>query len=432
MPEPSQGLTSYCAAARAPRPHRGADTLAQTLQQHHYLGCPACGAGPLVRGHSREEWVALLGWAAAALKCRPRDAWIGWTPPLQWRRLPFVVNNVRFCLLPPGPAPTSLPRAGAHCAASVPTGAGLRPSRAARRDLRGRGPLPGHLLPRGGLAVSRHDPGFAKRNTGYVAHGHPRPCGCAAAAARRGGPDRPVPPTLSPAGRGGLRDARCQWSAAGRRRWPPGPVADRPRSAAPGAGCATLSGRSWPRDLRVRWPGLGASRPLRVARGLSPPPCAPGRDRRTPRRTDHPPRLAVGGRGCPGRAARPVAAPGGGPTRARLSVDGKTLRGGHARGQPAPHCSARSSTRTPWWWPRRRARGHQRDPRVPPPARAPPAAGAVVTADASAHQTETARFLVEAKQADYVFRFFFKDKPARPPRRHRRPPADAFPPRPHH
>ena len=26
-------------------------------------------------------------------------------PTLQWRRLPFVVNNVRFCLLPPGPRP---------------------------------------------------------------------------------------------------------------------------------------------------------------------------------------------------------------------------------------------------------------------------------------------------------------------------------------
>jgi hypothetical protein len=55
------------------------------LQQHHYLGCPRMvGQALWYVATVGAAWVALLGWAAA----------------LQWRRLPFVVNNVRFCLLP--------------------------------------------------------------------------------------------------------------------------------------------------------------------------------------------------------------------------------------------------------------------------------------------------------------------------------------------
>ena len=78
----------------------------QALQQYHYLGCPRMvGQALWYVATVGDVWVALLGWAAAALKCRPRDAWIGWPPALQWRRLPFVVNNVRFCLLPGGPQP---------------------------------------------------------------------------------------------------------------------------------------------------------------------------------------------------------------------------------------------------------------------------------------------------------------------------------------
>jgi hypothetical protein len=34
-----------------------------------------------------EQWVALLGWGAAALECGPRDIWIGWTPSRRLRRL---------------------------------------------------------------------------------------------------------------------------------------------------------------------------------------------------------------------------------------------------------------------------------------------------------------------------------------------------------
>ena len=48
----------------------------------------------------KDEWVALLGWGSAALKCGVRDQWIGWDRALQWRRLHLVANNVRFLMLP--------------------------------------------------------------------------------------------------------------------------------------------------------------------------------------------------------------------------------------------------------------------------------------------------------------------------------------------
>jgi len=52
-----------------------------------------------------DAWVALLAWAAAAYKCGPRDAWIGWDAALKARRLHLVANNLRFLILPGGQIP---------------------------------------------------------------------------------------------------------------------------------------------------------------------------------------------------------------------------------------------------------------------------------------------------------------------------------------
>jgi hypothetical protein len=71
------------------------------LERHHYLG-DARLVGESVR-HVAEvdgRWVALLGWAAAALKSRHREAWIGWDEATKTRRLHLVANNVRFLVLP--------------------------------------------------------------------------------------------------------------------------------------------------------------------------------------------------------------------------------------------------------------------------------------------------------------------------------------------
>lgn len=45
------------------------------------------------------SWLALLGWASAALHLGPRDRWIGWSEPQRVARLRLVAQNSRFLLL---------------------------------------------------------------------------------------------------------------------------------------------------------------------------------------------------------------------------------------------------------------------------------------------------------------------------------------------
>jgi hypothetical protein len=73
----------------------------ELMREHHYLGLNAL-VGRSLRYVAQYEsrWLALVGWASAALKCGPRDAWIGWSAALQWQRLRLIANNSRFLLLP--------------------------------------------------------------------------------------------------------------------------------------------------------------------------------------------------------------------------------------------------------------------------------------------------------------------------------------------
>ena len=53
-----------------------------------------------IRSTHHEQWLALIGWSAAALKCKARDQWIGWPSFLKTKHLAFVANNSRFLILP--------------------------------------------------------------------------------------------------------------------------------------------------------------------------------------------------------------------------------------------------------------------------------------------------------------------------------------------
>ena len=74
----------------------------QLLDAHHYLG----GLQPvgerlhyaLIDAHG--DWLGVLVFCAAARRLRPRDQWIGWSDEQRRRRLPLVVSNTRFLLLP--------------------------------------------------------------------------------------------------------------------------------------------------------------------------------------------------------------------------------------------------------------------------------------------------------------------------------------------
>ena len=72
------------------------------LARHHYLGF----RGPVgeniayqVRDRAGRDLACVL-FSAAAWKVAPRDAWIGWSPEVRQKRLPFIANNSRFLILP--------------------------------------------------------------------------------------------------------------------------------------------------------------------------------------------------------------------------------------------------------------------------------------------------------------------------------------------
>lgn len=82
--------------------HRCEENRYQELMQaHHYLGAlPKIGETLWYIATFHDEWVALLSFSSAALKCAVRDQWIGWDYRHQYDRLHLVTNNSRFLILP--------------------------------------------------------------------------------------------------------------------------------------------------------------------------------------------------------------------------------------------------------------------------------------------------------------------------------------------
>jgi hypothetical protein len=71
------------------------------MQAHHYLGSLAkIGETLWYVATYLGEWVALLSFSSAALKCGARDRWIGWNFRHQYSRLNLLTNNSRFLILP--------------------------------------------------------------------------------------------------------------------------------------------------------------------------------------------------------------------------------------------------------------------------------------------------------------------------------------------
>lgn len=73
----------------------------QLMQEYHYLGAlPKISETLWYIAIFDKQWVALLSFSAAALKCSARDQWIGWRYRHQFDRLKLVTNNSRFLILP--------------------------------------------------------------------------------------------------------------------------------------------------------------------------------------------------------------------------------------------------------------------------------------------------------------------------------------------
>lgn len=72
------------------------------MARYHYLGFRRLFGGGLrhVATDATGRWLALIGWGPASLRLKARDAWIGWVPEQQFRRLDLVACNSRFLILP--------------------------------------------------------------------------------------------------------------------------------------------------------------------------------------------------------------------------------------------------------------------------------------------------------------------------------------------
>ncbi len=103
MASPS-GLRELDLRAVRVRPTRGAQEHRRwdrLVASHHYLSFEGL-FGKALRHVATlgEDWIALVGWQAAALKLAARDRWIGWSPQQQRRRLHLLTQNSRFVILP--------------------------------------------------------------------------------------------------------------------------------------------------------------------------------------------------------------------------------------------------------------------------------------------------------------------------------------------
>jgi hypothetical protein len=382
----------------------------QLMNAHHYLGFrPIVGQSLWYVATCEEQWVALLGWGAAALKCAPRDAWIGWTPRLKFRRLHLLANNARFLILPQW----HLPNLASHVLA-------LNLQRLSQDWERYYGhPL---LLVETFVDASRFrgtcylaagwqrlgaTRGFAKHGRGYLAHGHPKQVWVR--------PLRPqaresltaafLPPShclrketlpmidvnrLPLEGQGGLIEMLRTLVDPRKRRGVRHPLV----TVVAISVCAALSGArgfkaiaEWAQDLsRDTLRRLGSQRWR--------PPSEPT-IRRVLQKLDADRLDAEIGRWL--LAQGRVAGQG-------LSVDGKTLRGAHDAGQTAPHLLS-AILHQEGIVVAQRAVGEKTNeiPELPHLLAPLPIQGAVVTADALHAQKETARYVVEVKQADYLF-----------------------------
>ena len=70
------------------------------LDEHHFLGHHLFGRVLRYVATIDSEWAALVGFGSAALSLGPRERYVGWSEEVKLRRLRYVSNNQRFCVLP--------------------------------------------------------------------------------------------------------------------------------------------------------------------------------------------------------------------------------------------------------------------------------------------------------------------------------------------
>ncbi len=71
----------------------------ETLERQHWLGAGLVGEVMRYVAEENGEWCALLGFGSAALCVRSREELVSWSDAQRYRRLRYITNNQRFCIL---------------------------------------------------------------------------------------------------------------------------------------------------------------------------------------------------------------------------------------------------------------------------------------------------------------------------------------------
>jgi predicted transposase YbfD/YdcC len=71
----------------------------ETLAAQHWLGTGLVGEVMRYVAEEDGNWVALVGFGSAALCVRPREELLSWSDQQRYRRLRYLTNNQRFCVL---------------------------------------------------------------------------------------------------------------------------------------------------------------------------------------------------------------------------------------------------------------------------------------------------------------------------------------------
>jgi hypothetical protein len=91
------------------------------MQAHHYLrSLRPIGETLRYVALWRDQWVALINFSSAALKCAARVQWIGWSYRHQFDRLNLVTNNSWFLILPQWHYPNLASRTLSLCQKRLP------------------------------------------------------------------------------------------------------------------------------------------------------------------------------------------------------------------------------------------------------------------------------------------------------------------------
>jgi hypothetical protein len=386
------------------------DRWRSLMRRHHYLGFQSIVGESLyyIVTDNADQWVALFGWGSAALKCTARDQWIGWDQELQFKRLHLIANNIRFLILPDW----HIPNLASHLLAlnlkrlsqdwQLYHGHPVLLAETFVDSAR----FTGACYRAAGWQVLGSTRGYSKCNKGYWHNGQPKlllvrplvadaPRYLRAPFLTHGAPGKELFPMIDTnqlplEGQGGLMDLLKTMIDPRKPRGVRHPVS----TVVAIAICAALSGaRSF--TAIAQWAGTLSRDTLHKLGSKRPKPPSEPTIRRVLQRLDADRMDATIGSWL--LKQYPLAG-------RALAADGKTLRGAHDAGQRPIHLLS--------------AILHQEAlvvgqiavdektneiPKLPELLDPLPLKGAVLTADAMHTQHDTARFIVEKKQADFLF-----------------------------